>query len=101
MAKQYIFDRSIQELSKDELERVTGKTPIDGKEKILAYLKQFPECAFTSAPVKDAFTGNIVYGANNARTDGVFQWSESEIYHFEQYNLKLNNDFIQNVLNRP
>lgn len=100
MQKKYIFNHSIKELHKDVLAKVTGKTPINGKEKILAYLKRFPECAFTSAPVKDAFTGKIVYDANNARTDGVFQWSESEIYHFEKYNLKLNNDFIEYVLNR-
>lgn len=101
MSKQYIFDHSIKELRKEDLAKATGKIPIDGKEKILAYLKRFPECAFTSAPVKDAFTGNVVYDANNARTDGVFQWSESEIYHFEKYNLKLNNNFIEYVLNRP
>ena len=101
MAKQYIFDRSIKELSKDELAKTTSETALDGKEKVLAYLKQFPECAFTSAPVKDAFTGEVVYDANNARTDGTYQWYETEIFHFEKYNLKLNEEFIKYVLNRP
>ena len=38
------------------------------------------------------------YKANNAHSDGVYQWYEDEIYHFEKYNLKLNDDFIQHVL---
>ncbi|MBE6851774.1 MAG: hypothetical protein E7504_08665 [Ruminococcus sp.] len=101
MSKHYIFDRSIKELGKEELAKATSNTTIDGKAEILAYLKRFPECAFTSEPVKDAFTGEVVYDANNARTDGVYQWYETEIYHFDKYNLKLNEEFIQYVLNRP
>lgn len=29
-----------------------------------------------------------------------FYWNTSDIYHFEKYNLKLNDDFIEYVLNR-
>ncbi len=101
MAKRYIFDKSIKELKHDELLNVTSENAISNKDIILSYMKGFSECAFTSAPVKDAFTGEVVYDANNARTDGIYQWYESEIYHFEKYNLKLNEDFIQHVLNRP
>ena len=100
MAKKYIFDKSIKALKRDELLKLTGKHSIANKNIILSYMKKFPECAFTSAPVKDAFTGDTVYDANNARTDGVYQWYESEIYHFEKYNLKLNDDFIEYVLSR-
>lgn len=100
MAKKYVFDKSIKEMKHDELLKVTSKHAINNKDSILSYMKNFPECAFTSAPVKDAFTGEIIYDANNARTDGTYQWYESEIYHFEKYNLKLNDDFLQYVLNR-
>lgn len=100
MAIKYIFDKSIEELKHEELIGFTSERAIDNKSDVLSYMKRFPECAFTSSPVKDLFTGAIIYDADNARTDGVYQWYESEIYHFEKYNLKLNDDFLQYVLNR-
>jgi len=100
MKKKYIFDKSIEELKKDELLKFTSNFAIDNKDVILSYMKRFSECAFTSAPVKDIFSGELVCNANNARTDGVYQWYENEIYYFEKYNLKLNDDFIEYVLKR-
>lgn len=100
MVKKYIFDKSIKEMNSDELSNFIDESAINSKDTVLSYMKRFPECAFTSAPVKDAFTGEIVCDANNARTDGMYQWYESEIYHFKKYNLKLNEDFIHHVLNR-
>ena len=37
---------------------------------------------------------NLDYETDN------FYWNTSDIYHFEKYNLKLNDDFIEYVLNR-
>ncbi len=99
MAKR-IFTGVIKEMELSELKKKVDNFPICSKETVLSYLKTYPECAFTSAPVKDFFTGKIVYDANNLRTDGIYRWSESEIYHFEKYNLKLNDDFIEYVLKR-
>ncbi len=101
MKTKYIFPKDIKEMKPSELEKSIDKSPIDSKKKVLSYLKSFPECAYTSAPVFDAFNSKKVYDADNARTDGKYTWYESEIYHFEKYNLKLNEDFIQHVLNRP
>lgn len=68
------------------------------KNKILGYLKRFDAVAFTSQPVVDAFTGQKVAAADNGYTDGVYTWYKSEMYYFEQYNLKLRKDFIDYVL---
>ncbi len=70
------------------------------KNALLLFMKSFEWCAFTSAPVIDRITGEKVFDADNARSDGKYQWYESDIYHLEKYNLKLNDDFIQHVLNR-
>lgn len=70
------------------------------KRKILAHLRSFPPCAFTSQPVIDAFTGEEVYEADNGYTDGSYTWYESQIYYFEKYDLALEEDFIAYVLER-
>lgn len=96
-----VSDKSIKKIGVSEFSKIISENPIDEKEKVLEYLKKFPEVAFTSEPVRDKYSNKIVYDADNARTDGKYTWYESEIYHFEKYNLKLNDDFIQHVLNHP
>lgn len=100
MNSKFIFNKSIRKMDIAEFERNISKTPVENKQKILDYLKRFPESAFTSEPVKDKYTNKVVYDANNARSDGEYTWYENEIYHFEKYNLKLNDDFIEYVLKR-
>ena len=56
--------------------------------------------SFTSAPVIDIFTDKEVKSADNGYSDSEYIWRESEIYYFEKYNLKLNDDFIKYVLNK-
>lgn len=74
----------------------------DKKDKILDYFKKhnIPDVVVACA-AKDYVTGEefqkvSIQGFN----DGVYCWSNLEIYHFEKYNLKLNDDFIEYVLNR-
>lgn len=98
MKPKRIFNFTIRKMDNDEFIKNISKNEILNKETVLNYLKQSPEYAFTSEPVKDYYTGEIVYDANNARSDGEYIWYESEIYHFEKYNLKLNDDFIEHVL---
>lgn len=81
-------------MGKEEFNKITAETPVDNKHKILAYLKRFDDCAFTSQPVYDIYGGEQVFDADNAKTDGVYTWYQSEIYHFEKYDLQLNDDFI-------
>lgn len=97
----YITDFDIDDVSPEELKKYCSEMPLMQKQKIVSYLKNAPLMAFTSAPVRDVFTGENVRDADNARSDGTYQWYESEIYHFEKYNLKLNDDFIKYISNRP
>lgn len=100
MQYKFVENKSINKMTQEELAKNTGDKAIKNKDIILSYMTQFPPCAFTSQPVIDKFTGKTVFDANNARSDGVYTWYESEIYHFEHYNLKLNDDFIEHVLNQ-
>ncbi len=95
-----VFNRSLRNISDAELKANTSSEAMPHKDDILKYMKSFDKTAFTSAPVVDAFTGEKFEEANDARSDGVYTWYESQIYHFEKYNLKLNDDFIQHVLSR-
>lgn len=88
------------EVSKEEFVPYVEKEPIPEKEVILSYMRKFPPCVFTSAPVTDRCTGEKVGEADNGRSDGEFMWYESWIYYFEHYNLKLNEAFIYHVLSR-
>lgn len=91
------FDKPIQECNIEELKRLT-RTEIQDKNKILKYLKSFDDVAFTSAPAIDKFTSIQVLDADNAKTDTEYIWNYSDIYHFEKYDLKLSDDFINHVL---
>ena len=86
-------------MSKEEFNKNTTKNPVDDKYKILEYLKRFEDCAFTSQPVYDIYNGEKISDADNAKTDGVYTWYQSEIYHFEKYDLQLNDDFIRYLTN--
>lgn len=79
----------------EEFEKDLIGSPVENKEKILAYLKKFKDCAFTSQPVYDIYTGEKIEEADNAVTDGVYTWYHKDIYHFEKYNLKLNDEFLE------
>ena len=96
----YITEFNIDDMSKDDFDLHISSKPVLYKNDILKYLRSFSECAFISEPVRDKYTNQIVYDADNARSDGEYTWYESEIYHFEKYNLKLNDDFIEHVLKR-
>ena len=100
MENKYLTNIDVNEMNIVQLESITSDTPIEHKQEILMYLKSFPECAFTSQPVYDKFTKQNLDSVDNAITDGIYTWYKSEIYYFEKYNLKLNNDFIEYVLDK-
>lgn len=95
----FLLKKSLWDMSKEELKAATSDKPIPEKQRILKYLKSFDKCAYTTQPVVDLFTGEKQDFIADARTDGVYRWYDHEIYHFEKYNLKLNDDFIEHVLN--
>lgn len=84
-------------MSAEELKKYFSIQPIEEKEQILKYLKSVPWAAFTSQPVIDKITGEQIIDADNARSDGVWHWYESEIHYFEKYNLRLKPEFIEYI----
>ncbi|MGN1457590.1 MAG: hypothetical protein ACI4XP_06515 [Acutalibacteraceae bacterium] len=98
---QFIRDKYVNELTKEELADNFLSEPISEKAKILEYMKSISEpYACTTQPVVDVFTNEELEFVDNGFSDGVYLWYKSEIYHFEKYNLKLNDDFIEYVLNK-
>lgn len=75
-------------------------TPLDIKDDILGYLTFFKPKWVTSARIIDKVTGeafmNIV---NNSFSDGEYEWSASDIYHFKKYNMPLCTEFIEYFIN--
>ena len=96
----YILSYDIDAVNKDVLSKNILSNSITGKEIILNYMKSFSPTLFTSAPVIDIFTNEEVKSADNGYSDGEYTWYESEMYYFDKYNLKLNEDFIKHVLSK-
>lgn len=67
---------------------------IEDKQLVLNYLKSFKPSWFTSASVTDPILQKRIAKADNLYNDGVYEWSEGEIYLFEKYNMPLNSEFI-------
>lgn len=92
------FIKDIDELTQSEFENYISEKPLEKKQTVLSYLKRFDICAHTTQPVFDKITGEKVLDADNARSDGLYTWYESEIYHFEKYNYMISPDFVEHVL---
>lgn len=74
--------------------------PHPQKDNILQYLKSFNYSWITSQCVTDRKNNQTVNTAEKLYNDGKFEWSESDIYHFEKYNLTLCEEFINHIFNR-
>ena len=96
----YLLDKALSKMSDVELKAIMCDVEIPGKQKIVNYLKSFEKNAYTTQPVIDVLTGDNLNFINDMRSDGVYSWSDSEIYHFEEYNIKLDDSFIQYVLSK-
>lgn len=72
--------------------------PVDNKEKVLNYLKNGKDdgvcCSSIFDFVSSSSTGNTIH----CYTDGEFSWDDEEIYHFEKYNIKLDEEFISKII---
>lgn len=86
----------------DELKSNLSKSEHPDKQLILEYLKNksfISSC--TSEKVMDYVNNKKTDIQIVAYHDDKYYWDDRFIYHFEKYNLKLNDDFINHVLNRP
>lgn len=96
----YLLDKALSKMSDVELKAIMCDIEIPGKQKVVNYLKSFEKNAYTTQPVIDVLTGEKLNFINDMRSDGVYSWFDSEIYHFEKYNIKLDDNFIQYVLSK-
>lgn len=94
----YITDFRVRDMVNMPVKDIREKYSDADKKRIMEYFRRFSASLFTSAPVIDVFTGEQVDDANNGYSDGEYTWYQSEIYHFEHYNMKLQSDFIEHVL---
>lgn len=63
------------------------------------YLNFFPPKWVTSARIIDKGTGMAVMDiVNNSFSVGEYEWSASDIYHFEKYNMPLFAEFIEYLI---
>lgn len=70
------------------------------KKTILKYLRSHEPVAFSTARVFDCMAEKETDVQDVLYTDGEYEWYESEVYHFEHYDLRLNDDFIEYVLKK-
>lgn len=74
-------------------------TPHPLKEIVLKYLKSFKYSWVSSQCIIDKKENKLINIAYMLYNDGKYEWSSSEIYHYEKYDLILNSDFIDHIVN--
>lgn len=71
------------------------------KNDILNYFKKHNDVkSIVTFKATDYITGEKSDELIKCFDDGTYSWTNEEIYHFEKYDLKLNDDFIKHVLKR-
>lgn len=73
------------------------KQKYENKNAILDFLKK-GKLTSIGGIVTDFFTDTWTFIENLDYESGEYYWNTSDIYHFEKYDLKLNDGFIQYVL---
>lgn len=70
----------------------------ENKDKILSYLNHFEQIVAITRPITDYISGEDKRESVYGYTDGGYWWTNEQVYHFEKYDMKLNDDFIKYVL---
>lgn len=73
---------------------------INGKGKILDYLRSFPAKCVLASTVIDEITGEDTGQDLQLYEDNDWTWDDSVIYHFEHYNMRLSEEFLDYVLSK-
>ncbi|MGN0650264.1 MAG: hypothetical protein ACI4KM_07495 [Oscillospiraceae bacterium] len=86
-------------LSADEILPYISDEEIEGKNKVLEYMRNpdFEE-AVTSDKVFDYINNSATDIEMSAYGDGVFDWDDRDIYYFEKYNIALDPAFISRAI---
>lgn len=78
-----------------KLGQMVTAVPIEGKDKVLNYLKSGSVIAVAPGIPKDVLTGQKIPGDMTLQSDGEFEWRSEIAYYFDKYNLKLPDEFIE------
>lgn len=81
-----------------ELRSLISESPIDGKAKVLRYMKAAKVIAVAGGSAKDFLTGEIIRQPLTCQSDGLYTWRSDIVYFFEKYNMELPKAFIQKAL---
>nr|DAV69613.1 MAG TPA: hypothetical protein [Caudoviricetes sp.] len=68
------------------------------KDKVLKYLKSFDVECVSSGYVYDSVKKEYTNVGIKGYTDGEYGWGSSQIYYFENYDIKLSDAFIKKAI---
>ncbi len=92
--------KEFDEDEKKSLLDFISDTPIPQKAKVLEYLKSGRDAGVRCSSVFDYIKNKVIPQTIHLYTDGEYGWDDEEIYHFETYNLELEKNFINRVLQK-
>lgn len=87
------------ETEKSVLDYISEKS-IKRKKEVLKYLRSGKDDGIRCSTLFDYITQTLLTPSVKLYTDGEFYWDDEEIYHFEKYNMPLNEEFIKKVLKK-
>lgn len=96
------FITKYKEFDTDENESVLdhrSSQEIPEKGTVLRYLKKGKDDGVRCSGIYDFVKNEPQFDTIHLFTDGEYYWDSEEIYHFEKYNIELNEEFVQRVLN--
>ena len=67
------------------------------KQEVISYLNSQKRVASCPKAAIDCLTGEKISSSFNVFTDGEYDWCDFLIYHIENYNIKLPEDFIRHI----
>lgn len=71
---------------------------ISDKQKVLNYLSSFkPDCV-AAGKVYDCVKGEFTDITIEGYEDGEYYWETTQIYYFDKYDIKLDDDFVRKVI---
>ena len=72
--------------------------PKDQKEKVLRYLKTGKPCGIRCSLIYDYVGKYQTVTSIYAYTDGEYHWDSEDIYHFWKYDIELDSEFIDKIM---
>ena len=70
------------------------------KDKIIEYLKSKKRIAGCPRAAVDCITGQEISPSFSVYSDGLYDWCDFLIYHIQNYNIDLPNEFIAHIISQ-